>query len=195
MNIYSKNNPPIGFYVYAYIRARTSSQGREGTPYYIGKGSGKRAWMKHTDRIKPPKDTNLIIILESNLSEIGAFAIERRIIKWHGRLDLGTGILRNQQDGGEGATGAKFFRSSAKAQIPAIEISTGKKIHVCSVDPRFKSGEIVGINKGKTQTLDHRRKNSEGVSALKWWNDGVSSFRSRECPGPQWTRGRGKVRW
>ena len=107
MNIYTKDNPPIGFYVYAYLR-------EDNTPYYIGKGKNKRAWCRRKYDVAKPLNDNLVIILESNLTEIGAFALERRYIKWYGRIDNNTGILHNRTDGGEGQSSSDSRKIAMK---------------------------------------------------------------------------------
>jgi hypothetical protein len=93
------------FYVYAYIRATTSHNGTVGTPYYIGKGTGYRAWHLNHKNISVPKDKSNVVIIARNLTNFGALALERWLIRWYGRIDLGTGCLRNRTDGGEGTSG------------------------------------------------------------------------------------------
>ena len=85
------------FYTYAYLR-------EDKTPYYIGKGRNKRAYSKNRHRISvPPKDR--ILFLKKNLTEEEAFKHEIYMIYVFGRKDLGTGILRNLTNGGEGTSG------------------------------------------------------------------------------------------
>lgn len=151
------SNSIYKFYVYAYIRSRNSDTAASGTPYYIGKGCGDRAYTDH-GRIKVPKNKNYIVIMESNLSEIGAFALERRYIKMHGRVDNNTGILRNLTDGGEGVSGYTHTETT-KIQISntiknLVEIGVhnwvgnNNPVHIKVADGthNFLGGNITRIN-------------------------------------------------
>jgi hypothetical protein len=87
----------VDFYTYAYLRA-------DGTPYYVGKGCNKRLYAPRK-YIRPPKDKSKIIFLKRNLTEEEAFKHEIYMIAVFGRKDLGTGILHNRTNGGDGNSG------------------------------------------------------------------------------------------
>lgn len=95
----------MSFYVYAYMR-------EDGTPYYVGKGTGYRAWSKNHKGIGVPKDKSRIAILYENLTEELAHLKEKELINLYGRKDLGTGVLYNKTNGGEGTSGRVLAESS-----------------------------------------------------------------------------------
>jgi hypothetical protein len=111
---------PNRFYTYAYLR-------EDRTPYYIGKGSGKRAYDKGKCEIKPPKDKSRVIFLKQNLTEEEAFKHETYMIAVFGRKDLGTGILRNKSDGGEGVSGYTFTETQRQSVIKSNKRRTGTR--------------------------------------------------------------------
>jgi len=132
-------------YVYAYIR-------EDGTPYYIGKGKGNRAWdNKHTVGA-PPK--NRIIFLETNLTNVGACAIERRLIKWWGRKDLGTGILLNLTEGGDGIDPETARRMTTKYHSNLTDSQRALRNKNCSNGQRkrFELPESVETRKRKSKS-------------------------------------------
>lgn len=157
MSTYTKNNPPVGYYVYAYLR-------KDFTPYYIGKGKGQRAWSDHNLIVVPPN--NRIAILEQNLTDLGALAIERRLIRWYGRKDIGTGILRNCTDGGDGSEG-RVTSDITKQKITYAKLGKKRTDTVWNKGVKYSSEiksklDISGLlngqgwNKGKTLTEEHK---------------------------------------
>lgn len=92
------------YYVYAYLRSKDSERGPRLSPYYIGKGSGRRVYDKKRS-IARPADSSYVVFLEEGLTESEAFALEKYAVALYGRIDKEEGILWNMTDGGEGCSG------------------------------------------------------------------------------------------
>jgi hypothetical protein len=154
----------MGFYTYLWLR-------KNGTPYYVGKGKGKRAFVKNDHRFNPPPNAEYILIQEFP-DEAAAFAAEKLLISFYGRQDLGTGCLRNLTDGGENPPswlGRKHSEESLKKMCVAQKGNRGALGFVRSAENRKKISvwrtgrprpDLVGhtFNVGRKLTPEHKAK-------------------------------------
>ena len=142
------------YYTYAYLR-------EDRTPYYIGKGKGNRAYVSNGRSNKPPTKDR-ILILKENLTEKEAFRHEVYMIAVFGRKDLGTGILRNLTNGGDGTSGS-IHSPETKQKIGAAQ--KGEKNHNYGKTPSPETREKISeANKGKIHTEETKKKWSEARS-------------------------------
>lgn len=143
------------YYTYAYLR-------EDKTPYYIGKGNGNRAYRRRYKGIKPPKDKSRIIVLKQNLTEEEAFRHEVYMIAVFGRKDLGTGILHNRTNGGEGSSG--FVPSEETRR----KMSEAKKDRIVSEETKRKMSEAKKNMSDETRkkVSEKMSKNGEGLASI-----------------------------
>lgn len=97
-----------GWYVYAYLRSK------DHTPYYIGISSNAYRATNSQHTCAVPKAKSRIRLMRSSLTEQEAKDWEIAYIAHYGRKDLGSGILRNLTDGGEGCLGGPQMLASAE---------------------------------------------------------------------------------
>jgi hypothetical protein len=132
------------FYSYLWLRS-------DGSPYYVGKGTERRAFVSFSHGVHCPKDRTRILVFPT-LSEAAAFEVEVAMIAFFGRKDNGTGCLRNLTDGGEGAAGFKRSYEACQKQ------SQSMKGRVFSEEHRRRLSEA---SKGKIFSAETRRRLSE----------------------------------
>jgi len=185
------------FYTYAYLR-------EDGTPYYIGKGCGNRAYKRHGRLPVPPR--NRILILKKNLTQTEACRHEIYMIAVFGRKDLNTGCLWNMTDGGDGV-GRRVW--TPEQRVHQSKKHTGKRM---SVTARLKMREaklgtqasektrekMSKAGKGRTQHPEWSEQSrqrclshNEKCRGASWWvHESGKTTLAHECPGEKWQRGR-----
>ena len=206
---------PYRFYTYAYLR-------EDRTPYYIGKGTRDRITDKRKT-IKPPKDKSRIIFLKQNITEEEAFNHEVYMIAVFGRKDLGTGILHNRTNGGEGTSNVirndewrKKQQESQKIRFenPEQRKKLSESIKKSWNNPKVRD-KLISSFKNKKLSEQHKQNLKESMERFyknnpdyktqkseyqskflkgkKWWNNGSIEKIDFECPGDEWKRGR--IKW
>ncbi|PDT79954.1 NUMOD3 domain-containing DNA-binding protein [Sinorhizobium sp. BJ1] len=160
------------FYVYAWLRPC-------GTPFYIGKGVGKRdrqvknnpIFKNILSKIKRSGNEPVLIRILENLDEDEAFEMEKALIKSYGRKNNGTGILANMTDGGDGVSGwvasdetRSKMSESQKGKVFSPE--TRKKIGDANKARRQSEGtraKLSALRTGTKLSEDHRKKIGESL--------------------------------
>jgi hypothetical protein len=151
------------FYTYLWLR-------EDGTPYYVGKGSGKRAFISSGHVVRRPQKERIVIY--PALSEEEAFETEAVLIWYYGRKDLGTGCLRNLTDGGEGGiAGIKISEQSKDKKKKSL---TGQRR---SIATRKIMSEV---RKGIKYSEETLRRMSEGHKGTNLGNTNAAGPRSAE---------------
>jgi len=137
----------------------------DGTPYYVGKGSGKRAFIRNNHLCNPPKDRSRIILQEWP-SEAEAIEGEKFLISFYGKKEAG-GLLHNFTDGGDGISGwhhTQEVRERIRRANFGNRHSEGHKNHIvphATVTRLKMSASHIGLK----DSIETRRKKS--LSAQK----------------------------
>jgi|ERR1035437_287 hypothetical protein len=149
------------FYTYVWLR-------EDGTPYYVGKGTKNRAYIRHLKHgAAPPLGRIVFFIAES---EVDAFETEVALIWYYGRKDLGFGCLRNMTNGGDKPPKVNWLgRHHTPEAIENIRASqVGRKM--------------------SPATIEKMKKNSARPMLGKRMSEETKALMSKSKAGKPWTK-------
>ena len=155
------------FYTYAYLR-------KDGTPYYIGKGRRGRCFDNTRRRYKCPNDRKRVLILKKNLTNDEAIKHEIYMIAVLGRKDLGTGILRNRTDGGEGTIGY-IFTDEHRANLTKSAL---KKPPKSKLTRKRQSDAMKGKPKSKEHAAANGAAHARPITLIHTITKEIKTFKS-----------------
>ena len=178
------------YYIYAYLRD-------DSTPYYIGKVKDRRAWSVCRN-IKKPADKSKIVKLYAHLTEEQAYDIEIFLIKFFGRKDINTGILRNLTDGGGGPNGRHGMKHTEESKRKMSEAGKGKnyrtgtkhteeskrKMSSAHMGKKLSAEHVENIRKvvtGRKFTDEHKQKIGQANKGKKRSNDFKEKNKEKKC--------------
>ena len=137
-------------------------------------GQGYRAWSKDHN-VNRPKDQRLIVIVSDNLTALWAFALERKLIRWYGRIDNNTVILRNLTDGGDGLVNLSEFTrkkmSQSQRNRPPMSIETRRKMSEARTG--FKHSDETKLK----MSVNHKAVGNKHQLGLKYSDERVNKVR------------------
>ena len=141
----------LRYYTYAYLRDN-------GAPYYIGRGCGRRAYKNHGKFIKVP-DKSRILFLKTGLTYSESIKHEVYMIAVYGRKDLGTGILINLTNGGEGMQGHKQTPAHSKKISNSLSKAWAEGRHHDMTGENNPNAEgLPGERNGRSKITDSDRR-------------------------------------
>ena len=150
------------FYTYMWLRG-------DATPYYVGKGTGKRAFQRRDHGVhRPVADARILV--QHWASEAEAFEMEKYYIRLFGRKDNGTGILKNLTNGGEGMSGYVYtpaLRAVRRKQLLTRPLGTSVS---CTKGGKLQ-GSIQGqknVNSGLLHRLRLTTQGGKAASHVRW---------------------------
>jgi hypothetical protein len=161
------------FYTYLWLR-------EDGTPYYVGKGHGDRAYTRVGHKQKPPSIGRMVFYIARDEAE--AFENEIALIWYYGRKDLGTGCLRNLTDGGEGFTGKHTDETRLKISQNNVRYWSGKTPPAPSADNIEKRSKALQGNKNSLGFVHTKESIQKRIASLQQnlkYKVSVSAVRQR----------------
>jgi hypothetical protein len=127
-------------------------------------------FMRTVAKIRREGGEPRIVRWHDGLTEADAFMLERAYIKLFGRRNIGTGILANMTDGGEGCVGLKHT-DATKAKMSIAK--TGIKLSPASAERKRRSSIA---NKGRRRTEDAVRQNRAAQHSVGVRKNNKSGF-------------------